>query len=304
MKRIIILFVVIVMLAPSAVFAQMSSPQVYIALGDSLAAGQTPNREIDTGYTDLIAQRLKSKGQLGFYTKQLAFPGYTVDNVLEGVRSDEAAKLLSSATLITISAGANDLLSLVQANANAGTLSFSQLSVDYVLNNVRKKMQTLLAELDERAPMADVYVVGYYFAYPYVHDAQKEGTKKQLELLNAILKQEAELAGATYVSVYEDFGLEGKEYLPKSSDVHPNMEGYRVMANAFLQEYTGNNSWAISTAEIPPPNPLTFEQLLEMQKELDKVSEELEVKAKEGVARVEPNFTLSYSDELVLTKKV
>ncbi|MER2171325.1 MAG: hypothetical protein ABS938_11905 [Psychrobacillus psychrodurans] len=26
--------------------------EVYIAIGDSLAAGQTPNRAIDTGYTD------------------------------------------------------------------------------------------------------------------------------------------------------------------------------------------------------------------------------------------------------------
>ena len=37
--------------------------EVYIAIGDSLAAGQTPNRAIDTGYTDLIAQELQRSHQ-------------------------------------------------------------------------------------------------------------------------------------------------------------------------------------------------------------------------------------------------
>ena len=40
--------------------------EVYIALGDSLAAGQTPNRAIDTGYTDLIAQKLTTNWTAGF----------------------------------------------------------------------------------------------------------------------------------------------------------------------------------------------------------------------------------------------
>lgn len=261
------------MLAPTVSFAQVRTPQVYIALGDSLAVGQTPNREIDTGYADLIAMRLSTMNRLGVYTKQLAYPGFTVDDVLQRVQSDETTQLLSSATLITISAGANDLLNLVQANVNAGTLSFSQLSADFALNNVRKKMQLLLAELQERAPLADVYVMGYYYSYPYAHDTQKQGTREQLELLNAILEQEAGQAGATYVSVYEDFDLDARALLPNPSDVHPSIEGYRVMANAFLTEYFGSEAWAISSAELPAPNPLTFKQLMQMQAQLENTEE-------------------------------
>lgn len=286
MKRMMLLVVVLMMLVPTVSFAKVRTPQVYIALGDSLAAGQTPNREIDTGYADLIAMRLSTMNQLGVYTKQLAYPGFTVDDVLQRVQSDETTQLLSSATLITISAGANDLLNLVQANVNAGTLSFSQLSADFALNNVRKKMQLLLAELQERAPLADVYVMGYYYSYPYAHDTQKQGTRKQLELLNTILEQEAEQAGATYVSVYEDFGLDARALLPNPSDVHPSIEGYRVMANAFLTEYFGSEAWAISSAELPAPNPLTFKELLQMQ--ADAVARE------EVIVAVEPKLLEAY----------
>lgn len=266
MKRILLLLVVFMFAIPVPNFAQARTAETYIAIGDSLAAGQTPNREIDTGYTDLIAMRLRQTGQLTFYTKQLAFPGYTVDDVLKRVQTEEASQLLSKATLITVSAGANDLLKLVQANMNAGTLTFTQLASDFALNNTRKKMNVLLAELKTRAPHAKVYVMGYYFAYPYAHASQKQGTGQQLELLNAILKQEAERAGVTFVSVYEDFGLEAKTLIPNPFDVHPNMEGYRVMANAFLEKYAASTALAISSAELPAPNPLTFEQLIQMQK--------------------------------------
>lgn len=263
--RTLILLIMLVCAFPTISFAQTTTKQVYIALGDSLAAGQTPYREIDTGYTDLIALRLQQKGQLQFYTKQLAFPGYTVDDVLERVQSEEATQYLSSATLITISAGANDLLRLVQANMNAGTLSYSQLATDFALNHARKSVKQLLSELKERAPKAQIYVMGYYFAYPFAHDTQKQGTVSQLETLNAVLKQEAALAEAEYVSVFEHFGLEAKSLVPNPSDVHPNMEGYRMIANAFLAQYFGSEAYALSATELPKPNPLSFEQLLDMR---------------------------------------
>lgn len=105
----------------SSAFAQTES---YVAIGDSLAAGQTPYKEIDVGYSDLIAMKLSSIGQLSFYTKELAFPGFTTADVLERIRTEEAQNLLANATLITVSAGgANDLLRLVQVNPNAD-LSF------------------------------------------------------------------------------------------------------------------------------------------------------------------------------------
>lgn len=243
----------------SSAFAQTES---YVAIGDSLAAGQTPFQQIDAGYSDLIAMRLQAMDQLKFYTKELAFPGFTTANVLERIKTEEARDLLANATLVTVSAGANDLLSLVRLNPTAGTLTFSQLQADYALNIVRINMEAILNELGVLAPKAQVYVIGYYFAYPAVHLTQKEGTNAQLVKLNTILQQQAELAGAVYVNVYDSFGLNATNYLPNYGDVHPNMEGYRQMANAFLKAYSGSDALNIASSQLPQPNPLSFEEIL------------------------------------------
>ena len=127
--------------------AELKIPAAYIAIGDSLAAGQTPEREIDAGYADMIAQELSRNQPVAFYSKNLAFPGFTTADVLDSIQSDEAKSVLASANLITVSAGANDLLRLVQDDPAQGSLTFQQIQADFALNEARKNMELILAEL-------------------------------------------------------------------------------------------------------------------------------------------------------------
>ena len=255
----------LLLLAGNPASAEPQIPAAYVAIGDSLAAGQTPNRSIDSGYSDLIAQELTRNQPLAFYSKDLAFPGFTTSDVLESIESDEAKELLSQANIITVSAGANDLLRLVQANAAEGALSFEEIQADYAFNAARENVETILAELEELAPSADIYVMGYYFAYPHARDSQKQGTAGQLQQLNAILKQEAQQAGATFVDVADRFGEDAVELVPNSGDVHPNVGGYQEMANAFFEHY--GEGFEVEDAELPEPAPITFEEIQQMQEE-------------------------------------
>lgn len=262
--------------------AETEAAEHYVALGDSLAAGQNPYSQIDAGYTDFIAIQLMRSGKLVDFTKELTFPGYTVANVLASTQSERADELLSSATLVTISAGANDLLRLVAHNPSAGTLTFSQLSADYALNTARKDFVTLLEVVRTKAPNADIYVMGYYFPYPNVHESQKVGTSEQLHLLNEILRHIANDAGVKFVAVDEVFTANAGDYLPNVADVHPNQRGYRIMANAMLHEYVGNDTLEMSENAIPAPNPLSFEEILAGQ--LLETSMETTEKAGDDVA--------------------
>lgn len=239
--------------------------EVYIALGDSIAAGQTPYSEIDAGYTDFIALQLMRHGKLIEFSKELAFPGYRVENVIETVQSEKAEQLLKEATLITVSAGANNLLPLISHNPQQGTLTFSQLNANLALNEVRIQMQELMALIREKAPKATIYVIGYYFPYVSVHEEQQQGAKKALQLLNDILKQESERAGHTFVDVYEAFDEKQASYLPNVRDVHPNQLGYRIIANEMLKYYSGDDSLTLSIEAMPEPNPKTFEEILQLQ---------------------------------------
>lgn len=254
------LVTLVILFALSSVFpASAAARQVYVALGDSLAAGQTPYREIDQGYTDLVAGELARSGQLALFSKDLAFPGFTAEQVLNSIETEEAQNLVSQASLITVSAGANDLLRIVNANPEQGTLAFQQVQVDFALNQARISVETLLKKLEELAPQANVLVVGYYFAYPHVADFQKEGTSKQLDRLNQILEQSARKYGATYVDVTERMNTDLKAFVPNPADVHPVQEGYRQMANSVLQEL--NPSYIIEPYEMPAPNPMSFEEI-------------------------------------------
>lgn len=260
-KLTVVLFSLGLFLVPLQTSAQVIGPVSYVALGDSLAAGQTPTREIDTGYSDLIAQEIARNQPLAFYTKDLAFPGFTSADVLKRVQSKEAKPLLQNANLITISAGANDLLRLIKSDAKSGSLSFQQIPADYSLNNVRKNMKTMLTELKKIAPKAEVYVMGYYFAYPHARDSQKVGTAKQLNRLNQILANVAKEAGVKFVSVETAFGDQATGKVPNPADVHPNAEGYRAMANSFFNVYA-KGGMQVFEGEIPPANPLSFEQIM------------------------------------------
>lgn len=256
----------VILFALSSVFpASAAARQVYVALGDSLAAGQTPYREIDQGYTDLVAGELARSGQLALFSKDLAFPGFTAEQVLNSIETEEAQNLVSRASLITVSAGANDLLRIVNANPEQGTLAFQQVQVDFALNQARISVETLLKKLEELAPQANVLVVGYYFAYPHVADFQKEGTSKQLDRLNQILEQSARKYGATYVDVTERMNTDLKAFVPNPADVHPVQEGYRQMANSVLQEL--NPGYIIEPYEMPAPNPMSFEEIQAAQEE-------------------------------------
>lgn len=269
-----------------SVQAEVKTPAVYIAVGDSLAAGQTPNSQIDTGYSDLIAQELASHQPVAFYSKNLAFPGFTTEDVLERIQSPEAKEVLSASNIITLSAGANDLLQLVQSNPAQGTLVFQQIQADFALNKARINTEMILAELKKTAPQADIYVMGYYFAYPHVRDSQKEGTALQLDRLNAILEQSAEKADVKFVSVGEAFGDNAVDKVPNPGDVHPNVKGYQAMANAFLDAY--QPGWEVEDQELPAADPKTFEEIIQEQEQ----NGDAEADGQNGVSSASPHSRL------------
>ncbi|MFX3675112.1 MAG: SGNH/GDSL hydrolase family protein [Paenisporosarcina sp.] len=249
------------LLFPISTSAVVNGPISYVAIGDSLAAGQTPNREIDTGYSDLIAQEITRNQPLSFYSKDLSFPGLTTKDVLGRVRSKEARPLLSNANVITVSAGANDLLRLIKLDVKSGSISFQQVPADYSLNKSRENMTQIISELKKIAPEAEVYIMGYYFAYPHVRDSQKIGAMIQMDKLNAILAGVAKDAGVHFVPVDKGFGALAKDKVPNPSDVHPNSEGYRAMANSFFDVYS-SGSFQVTKDEMPAANPQSFEEII------------------------------------------
>ncbi|OLN21140.1 hypothetical protein BTO30_16520 [Domibacillus antri] len=253
----------------------------YVAIGDSLAAGQTPNREIGAGYADLIAMALQPVS----YSKQLSVPGYTVEQVIKQVESDAGKRAIQSADLLTISAGANNLLPLIQNDPTRGMLTFNAITAAFALNGVREDYAVLLDKIYALNPDVDVYAMGYYFPYPHVFDQHKPAAAEQLDILNEIIKQEADRAGAVFVPVADRFGTDAVAYLPNPADVHPGPAGYLAMANAFLDVYAPASPAIPESVLDQLPEPVSLTEL--MKKAADGEGNEEEPVEEEQTAAVE-----------------
>lgn len=207
----------------------------YLALGDSLAAGMTPTKSIDKGYSDFTAALLDEKNQLGNYSKAFAVPGDKTDDVLEDLTTNEQLRVaVKNSNTITISAGANDLLKDSKLDPDKKVIVLDETKIPATLLKISKNYTLILQTIKELNPDAKVFVMGYYFPFPYIADIQKPKLIELTHTLNKTIESASVSNGASYVSVYESFGDDPKQYLPNPTDIHPNLEGYKLMSEALL----------------------------------------------------------------------
>lgn len=97
---------------------------------------------------------------------------------------------------------------------------------------VGANIEKMLEIMNETNDSAEVFVMGYYNALPYLDESV---TLPLIEMLNNTIKVKAEENGATFVPTFDKFVGKYDQYLDHQPDIHPNMEGYRALADAFME---------------------------------------------------------------------
>lgn len=195
----------------SPVSANGSVPVKYLALGDSLAAGMTSDKKISMGYADMTAEYFKSQNILGTYSKAFAVPGYKTENVLADLKTKvELQDAVKQSNFITISAGANDLLSDAKIDREKGTLILDPEAIPASLKRIAENYNLILQTIKQLNPNASVYIMGYYFPFPFLSAEQKPELIKLTHTLNTTIEATALVNGASFVSVYDKFGDDPK----------------------------------------------------------------------------------------------
>lgn len=233
----------------------------YVALGDSLAHGMNEIGVIGLGYTDFIAQALQQDGFLTSFNKGFAMSGYTTKNVLADLQNDvaktvtgfgykeEQAKLRASikeAEIITLTAGANDLLPILKESQATGidTVAIIKATKEAVSN-----IATILSEIKKINPKAEVYVMGYYNSFPYYSESLQNQFKLLLATLNSTIKTTTEKAGAIFVPTYDVVAKDVANYLPNPENIHLSEAGYLAVAKeAFLPIIKTSSLWDVTQA--------------------------------------------------------
>lgn len=240
-RKVLILFTITICLFTmfGTVYAAGTTPTSlpkydYLALGDSLAAGVTPYYTLNKSYTDYLSEKLKEEGILGTFNNY-GVPGYTTSQVLGIVVADtnlpDHLSKIKNAEIITLDAGANDLIPLLRRSQRDPTV---MQQVHGAIQTVGKNIATIISTIKYYNPNARVYVMGYYNAFPYYPQAIQNQLLTLLDSLNLVIENTATSLGATYVDTEECMDKHLTKYLPNTG-IHPNLLGYKAIAGEFWE---------------------------------------------------------------------
>ena len=232
---------------------------VYLALGDSIAAGVGASRPAERGYPAILAGYLDRLARKPVQRLNVAVPGETTASLLSGDQLASALRWIDAAgrnglrvSPITVTIGGNDLLRAGQDPAAR------EAAVQQVRTNLRTLLDRLRsATLDEAGrPTADLVVTGYYD--PTDTPRTIEGTDGWwLATLDAAIAREAEQGGARWVDVAAAFSGQEAELTWYPSDIHPTNAGHAAIADAAWQVLGYDTTPPSIRIDRPAPGPLS-----------------------------------------------
>lgn len=233
-------------------------PIDYLAIGDSLAAGVTPNNDIGKGYADFLAESIHEIGALKSFNKGFSYPGYKTTDVLNDIQQnvtkdiygigfeEKTAKLQQSikdTEVITISAGANDILPLFKQDPTTGKASINQKMALTTLQQVGINYKSIMAQINQINPDAQVYVMGYYNPFPYMSEDVQPLLKQLLDMLNKAITTGVEGTQAIFVPTGDIIASNYKTYLPNPENIHLSEAGYKKVTEQFWMNMLTANPW-------------------------------------------------------------
>lgn len=196
----------------------------YVALGDSLAAGQTPYHQLDKSYADYLVKRFE-QSQYSVSYNNFGVSRYTSENLKNDILNNkEIQDKIKNANLITIDIGANDLLAKLKTDPT---------HVKDSLLAVANNLQIILQTIDSLNPNVKVLVMGYYNPFPHYSQEQQASLLPLLEALNKTIEDRSIANGDKYVPTAQVIKRNEDQYVPNSEDIHLNLEGYQVVAKEF-----------------------------------------------------------------------
>lgn len=214
----------------------------YVALGDSLAAGQNPYGSVAYGYADYVADYLKGEDKLAFYTKKFAVSGYRTIDLINDINANKKISIdneettikhaLTKADVVTISIGANDLFYKMGIN-NLDLAYYSEIDLKKYVDEVVFDVEKLII-LTKKYCKEDIILVGYY--NPLWH--MKKSYAKELDPIFVYANEKmigiSKKYNLYYVNIHTLFE-KNSDFLPNPLDIHPSAGGYNAISKSIIE---------------------------------------------------------------------
>jgi lysophospholipase L1-like esterase len=234
----------------------LGDQKLYLALGDSLSAGNGASDPSRTSFVALITQALGT----AYEVLNLGVPGYTSDDLINKELGRAVSEIQARKTdgipgnetaAITLEIGGNDLLNLYTSLVLPGTCPSvpealqRQQCVDGLrnaLDHYRPNLEQILDALKAADPNVPIFLETLY--NPFSGGASNLDQIGTLALegqagtvfpdgLNDVIRQVGQEKGVTVVDWYPIFLPKSAPYISQDL-IHPNDTGYQLMAQAIL----------------------------------------------------------------------
>ena len=213
----------------------------YLSLGDSLAAGQTPNNTIGKSYSDYVSEYLNDRGILEFYTKKFAKSGYRSIDLLNDLEENKKIKVnnkgltikhaLIKADIVTLSIGSNDLFYKLNLSNEFDLNQYDDIYtyVDESISDIDKLLYELRKSCKE-----EIMVFGFYNPFTNFSSSLANTVEPVIIYANEKMKALIKKYDMTYIDIHDTF-LANDNYLPSKLEIHPTIEGYRAMSEKTIE---------------------------------------------------------------------
>lgn len=228
--------------ATGALLPKDASGGVYVALGDSFAAGSGASDPTTTSYVALVGAALRDRYGQGLEVRNLADGGATTQSLIDGqLDAATEALLAGDVLLVTITIGGNDLNELQSSPDTAACLADVRspaCPVAELLVGTEERLDTILGELRAVGPDTVIVIELYPNLFSGTGHIFEEPADDAFAMLNEVIARVTERYDVVLADPRAPFvggGPDLTHLLDPTPDAHPNDAGHRAIAEAFLK---------------------------------------------------------------------
>ena len=213
--------------------------RVYIALGDSIAAGTGASDSATTSYVALVAEAVRERLGGDLELVDLSVGGATTQSLIDEQLPPAIERLeQGDVRLVTLTISGNDLNQLQDAPVCFQDPGGVECPLDDVLLDVEQRLSRILRDLQQASPGTIIAIQAYPNLFSGTGNILERPADIAFELLNGVIIGLAQRYGivlADPVRAFVNKGGELTHLLDPTPDAHPNDAGYRVIADAFIE---------------------------------------------------------------------
>jgi lysophospholipase L1-like esterase len=211
---------------------------VYLALGDSIAAGEGASDPETTDYAARIAASITDETGEAPDVQSLAVGGATTQDLIDRQLGPALDRIeAGNVQLVTITIGGNDMFEYSTDPDCVKDPVDPGCPLEEGLFDVEERLDRILAELSDAAPETAIVINVYPQLFSGSGHDYERSAEKAFDLLNGVITTVAERNGVLLADPRPDFQQRSRDLThidEEPVDFHPNDTGYRVIADAFL----------------------------------------------------------------------